>query len=87
MNDMDSMDKFLEYMRKKANRAHSLHRKESIDGAINYVEGLQYFFDVSVEEVPEYCKHAIAGNIKRKIVHRNKDIEMAMDMHKEWSAL
>lgn len=87
MDDMDGMDKFLEYMRKKANRAHSLQRKESIDSAINYLEGLQCFFDVSVEEVPEYCKHAIAGNIKRKIVRRNKDIELAMDMHKEWSAL
>ena len=87
MDDMDGMGKFLEYMRKKADRAHSLLRKESIDGAINYVEGLQCFFDVSVEEVPEYCKHAIADNIKRKIVHHNKDIELAMDMHKEWSAL
>ena len=86
MDDMDGMDKFLEYMSKKANRAHSLVRKE-IEGAINYVEGLQCFFDVSVEEVPEYCKHAIAGNIKRKIVHRNKDIELAVKLHKEWGAL
>lgn len=87
MDDIDGMDKFLEYMRKKANRAHSLVRKESIEGAINYVEGLQVFFDVDVDDVPDYAKSAIDGGNARKVKGRNKCIKLAIEMYTEWRAL
>jgi len=72
------MNKFLAYMAKKAKRAQSLDRKMLIDEAINYVEGLEVFFDVVVDEVPEYAKVLIERG-------RNvKCMRMVIEMHAEW---
>lgn len=75
------MDKFLEYMGKKSKRAQSLDRKMLIDDAINYVEGLQVFFEVEADDVPAYAQVLIADG--RKV----KCMRLVIELHAEWVRL
>ena len=74
------MDKFLAYMAKKAKRAQSLDRKMLIDEAINYVEGLEVFFDVAADDVPEYAQELIDRGRSRS----EKCMRLVIKMHAEW---
>lgn len=63
------MNKFLEYM---------IAKKKLIEDAIDYVDGLELFFDATVEEVPEYAKVLIEGG-------RNvKCMRLVIELHAEW---
>lgn len=75
------MDKFLEYMGKKAKRTESLERKKLIKEAVNYVEGLGVFFDVVADDVPAYAQVMIADG--RKV----KCMSLVIKMHAEWVRL
>lgn len=75
------MNKFLEYMAKKEKRAQSLDRKMMINEAINYVEGLEVFFDVAADDVPAYAQMLIEDG--RKV----KCMRLVIELHAEWVRL
>lgn len=75
------MDKFLAYMKKKHKRAQSLDRKMLIEEAINYVEGLEVFFDVAADDVPAYAKVLVESG--RKV----KCMRLVIELHREWVRL
>ena len=72
------MKKFLAYMVKKAERSESDERKKLIGEAINYVEGLEVFFDVESDDVPAYAKVLIEGGKKVKCMR------LVIELHAEW---
>lgn len=63
------MDKLLAYME---------YRRELIDQAIQYVQGLGLFLDVKPDEVPEYAQELIDED------HSVESMRMVIDMHAEW---
>lgn len=66
------MDKFLAFM---------VARKKLLDDAIEYVEGLDLFLDVPVEEVHEYAQEIIDSG--RKV----KCMRLVIELHREWVSL
>lgn len=75
------MKKFLAYMVKKAERSESDARRKLIGEAINYVEGLEVFFDVEADDVPAYAKVLIECGKKVKCMR------MVIELHREWVRL
>ena len=63
------MDKFLAYM---------IAKKKLIEDAIDYVDGLELFFDATVEEVPEYARELIDSGRKVKCMN------LVIKLHAEW---